>query len=122
MMSYEEKLGDAKPKISIDATFARYRDNLVRYQTETNNDGKKRGHTQNKQLDGKDEGRARNGSVIASKEGGNRFIAPKSVMPIIDKVNSGGQTESQLLHVDRKPQRTRSGHRSAKEVVDYWSV
>lgn len=85
IMSYEEKLNDAKPKISIDSTFARYRDNLMRYQTETNQDSKKRGHTQNKQPDLKDEGRARNGSVITSKEGGSRLVAPRSNMPLIDK-------------------------------------
>lgn len=120
MMSYEEKLNEVKPKISIDSTFARYRDNLMRYQTETTNEGKKRGHTQNKQIDLKEESRVRNGSVINSKEGNNRFIAPKSNMPIIDKVGLPDKAESEFLHVNcSQPQWRRERLGGAQEAVGH---
>ena len=85
MMSYEQNLNEVKPKILMDSTFSKLRDNLVRYQTESNADGKKRGHTQNKQVDIKDGGRNRNESVNQNKDNG-KYIAQKSNMPIIDKV------------------------------------
>ena len=103
MMSYEEKLNEAKPKISIDKTFARYRDNLVRYQTESNNDNRKRNHTQNKQTDIKESQKGRNESTIPSKESGQKMVTPKTNMPIIDRVFLLGASKSQLLHEQHKP-------------------
>lgn len=87
MMSYEENLNEARHKISIDSTFAGYRDNLMRYQTETNNEAKKRNQTQNKQVENKDGTRTRTDSLVPTKDTGNKFVAPKQNMPIIDKVS-----------------------------------
>lgn len=87
MMSYEEKLNDAKPKISIDGTFAGYRDNLIRYQTESNNEVKKRNQTQNKHPEMKDGQRIRTDSLVPTKDSGNKFVTNKANMPIIEKVD-----------------------------------
>ena len=87
MMSYEENLKDAKPKNSIDSTFSRYRDNIMRYQTETNPDDKKRNNTQNiKKRDPTDFTRIRNDSLTITKDPASKYVSVKTGIPIIDKV------------------------------------
>lgn len=87
MMSYEENLKDAKPKNSIDSTFSRYRDNIMRYQTETNPDDKKRNNTQNiKKRDPTDFTRIRNDSLTITKDPASKYVSAKTGIPIIDKV------------------------------------
>ena len=90
MMSYEENLKDAKPKNSIDSTFGRYRDNGLRFQTESNpEEGKKRNHTQNiKKRDPTDPNKIRNDSMSISKDPANKYVSAKTGIPIIDKVSS----------------------------------
>ena len=86
ILDYEQKLKNIKPKGTVDPSFAKVRENLAKYQTESNSDEKKRGHSQNKQVEHKDIQKGRNESVIPNKDNGTKMIAQKSNMPIIDKV------------------------------------
>ena len=86
MLDYEQKLKDIKPKNIVDPNFAKAREHLAKYQTESNNEIRKRNHSQNKQIEHKEIQKGRNESVIPNKVNGQKLVAPKSNMPIIDKV------------------------------------
>ena len=87
MMSYEQNLKEGKPRILMDSTFSKFRNNLVRNQTESNNEEKKRGHTQNKNEWINDTKRIRNESVIVSKNDDNKSNTKKISMPIVERVS-----------------------------------